>query len=168
MNARAYNHEISEVLTSVSAVNYKGEIVNFSKEELKFSYKNSLFMEKEDLIIFYVTLTLIKNNKKEIKKKYIEYLKDRKDKNQFDYPSAGCIFKNDYDKGIITGKIIDELGLKGMKIGGAEIFKHHGNFIINKNRAKASEVKSLIEEIEKIVYQERGIKLEREIRLIGF
>jgi UDP-N-acetylmuramate dehydrogenase len=168
MNARAYSHEISESISSVCAITLSGEIVNYAKEELKFGYKKSLFMEKNDLLILYATFTLEKKDKKEIKRTYKKYLSDRKEKKQFDYPSAGCIFKNDYEKGVVSGKLIDELGLKGLRIGGAEIYKHHGNFIINKNRAKAEDVKNLIEKIEEEVYQQKGIKLEREVRLLGF
>jgi len=168
MNARAYGKQMSDIVTSVCAIDKYGEIVNLSKDELKFGYKKSLFMERNDLIIIYVTLALQGKEKKYIKAEYKKNIIDRKNKKQFDYPSAGCVFKNDFDKGVISGKLIDELGLKGMRVGGAEIFVHHGNFIINKNHAKANDVKKLIEKIEKIVYAERGIKLEREIRFLGF
>lgn len=168
MNARAYGNEMSNTIRSVSAIKKNGDIINLQKDELNFSYKNSFFKENPDLFIYSITLELEKGDPKEIKYNYNKNIHDRESKEQFTYPSAGCIFKNNYEKGIVAGKIIDELGLKGTRIGDAEIFQKHANFIINKNKAKAADVKKLIEQIEKKVYQEKKIKLDREIILLGF
>ena len=82
------------------------------------------------------------------------------------YPSAGCVFKNCYNVGVPTGKLIDELGFKGKSIGGAKVFEKHANFIVNTGEAKASDVIKLIEMIEKEVLEKRNIRLEREVRVI--
>ena len=135
---------------------------------MNFSYKNSYFKENPDLFIYNITLELEKGGLKEIKYNYNKNINDRESKEQFNYPSAGCIFKNNYEKGIIAGKIIDELGLKGIRIGDAEVFQKHANFIINKDKAKAEDVKKLIEQIENKVYEKNKIKLQREVILLGF
>ncbi len=168
MNARAYGNEMRNVVRAVSAIKRNGDIINLQKDELNFSYKNSYFKKNPDLFIYSIILELEKGNPKEIKINYNKNIFDRVSKEQFNYPSAGCIFKNNYEKGIIAGKIIDELGLKGTRIGDAEVFEKHANFIINKDKAKAEDVKKLIELIEKKVYMDKKIMLEREVILLGF
>jgi UDP-N-acetylmuramate dehydrogenase len=168
MNARAYGKEISQVIQSVTAIDSKGKIFRLKHNDLKYSYKKSFFMKKKDLIILSASFNLKKGDGREISELYREYYKDRLAKCQFKYPSAGCVFKNDSSKNIIAGKLIDELGLKQKRIGGAEVSKNHANFIINKHKAKASDVLKLIEFIEKKAYEEKGIKLEREVELLGF
>ena len=169
MNARAYGREFADIVESVTILDQSnGKLIDLRKSDLGFSYKKSLFMEKPEYIIISVTLGLSKGIKKDIKTLYKKNKKDRIIKRQFDFPSAGCVFQNDYEKNIVTGRLIEELGLKGFRIGGAEISVHHGNFIINRYKAKAADVKELIEHIEKTAFEKRGIKLKREIRLLGF
>jgi UDP-N-acetylmuramate dehydrogenase len=86
---------------------------------------------------------------------------------QYKFPNAGCIYKNDYRIGIPTGKILEELGLKGKRIGDAEVYEKHANFIINRGNARAEDVHQLMRLIEKELKKTRGITLEREVRLIG-
>jgi UDP-N-acetylmuramate dehydrogenase len=168
MNARAYGHEFSEVVESVTVLdeNFDEKILN--KSSLNYSYKNSIFMEKKNLFIVSAMLALKHGNKNEIKDSYKNNRLDRITKGQFDYPSAGCIFKNDYSLNIPTGKIIEDLGLKGKTIGGAEVSLKHANFIFNKKNASSKDILALIEYVEKKVFEEKGIKLEREVRLVGF
>jgi UDP-N-acetylmuramate dehydrogenase len=168
MNARAYGSQLSDVVETVLVIKEDGTEINLSNNELKFSYKNSIFMHNHDLFIYSVNLKLKKDNKKQIKKNYKKNINDRKFKGQYLYPSAGCTFKNDYNLNIVVGKLIDSLGLKGMKIGDAMVYQNHANFIVNINKAKADDVKKLIELVEKKVYEEKGIKLHREVRLLGF
>jgi UDP-N-acetylmuramate dehydrogenase len=168
MNARAYGNEMSEIIKSVTAIKKDCQIIHLKKKDLNFSYKDSLFKKNPNLFIYNITLNLKKGILKEIKHNYKKNILDRNLKEQFKYPSVGCIFKNNYKKGIIAGRVIDELGMKGLKVGDAEIYKKHGNFIINKNNAKAEDVKKLIELIENRVYKEKKIKLEREVVLFGF
>ena len=168
MNARAYGREMSNIVSLVCAIKKNEELLHFTNSQINFSYKQSIFENEQNLFILSVTLELKKSTFKKIKSLYKQNKKDRIKKGQFKFPSAGCIFKNNYDMGIPSGKIIDEVGLKGKKIGGAQISENHGNFIINTNNAKAEDIKKLIELIEEKVYKEKGIKLQREIRLLGF
>lgn len=167
MNARCYGGEMSMIVESVGIVDGSFEKRRLSLAELDYSYKNSIFMHKKDYIITDVTLKLQRGSREKIIEDYKSNLEDRKGKGQFSYPSAGCIFKNDYDTGIPTGKLIDSLGLKGKAIGGAEIYERHCNFIINKEQARAEDVLKLIEFVEEEVFRQKGIKLEREVRVIG-
>ena len=86
---------------------------------------------------------------------------------QYLFPNAGCIFKNDYSIGVPTGKIVEDLGLKGKRIGNAEVYAKHANFIINLGNATAEDVYRLILMIEREVKEKKGISLKREITLIG-
>jgi UDP-N-acetylmuramate dehydrogenase len=168
MNAKAYGSEFSKVVESVDVVNENFELETLTDQNLDFSYKNSIFMKRKNLFIFKIKLKLFKDAKNIIYNRYLNNLNDRKIKGQFDFPSAGCIFKNNYDIGIPSGKIIEDLGLKGFRIGDAQIYEKHANFIINKNKAKSEDVLKLIEFIEKQVFEKKGIKLEREVQLLGF
>lgn len=166
MNARCYGGEMSMIVESVGIVDGSFEQRRLTVDELDYSYKNSIFMHKKEYIITDVTLKLQRGRRENIIEGYRTNLEDRKGKGQFSYPSAGCIFKNDYDTGIPTGKLIDSLGLKGKTIGGAEIYERHCNFIINKEQASAEDVLKLIEYVEAEVFRQKGIKLEREVRVI--
>lgn len=167
MNARAYGGEFSKVVKEVEVLTYDGKLKTFNEKDLNYSYKKSIFM-KDDFFIYKIKLKLKKGNLKEIRDRYLQNYLDRKTKSQYKFPSAGCVFKNDYDLNLICGKLLDEMGLKGTKYGGALVPDFHANFIINYKHAKADDVKKLIEHIEKKVMEEKGIKLEREIKLMGF
>lgn len=123
-------------------------------------------IKKKDNIIISVELEMKKGNKKEsqkIIKKYSEY---RKEGQPLEYPSAGCIFRNILNQG--AGRLIDQAGLKGTKIGDAMISEKHANFIINLNNAKSKDVKDLIKLIKKTVKEKFDIELEEEIQYLGF
>ncbi|MBQ8014478.1 MAG: hypothetical protein IJ257_08855, partial [Treponema sp.] len=95
-------------------------------------------------------------------------MSDRKEKGHFRAPSSGSAFKNDPVHGIIAGKVIDECGLKGFSVGGAQIAPWHGNFIINpEQKATASDIKNLSEQVKEIVREKKGIELENEILFVG-
>ena len=125
-------------------------------------------MKRKKLFIFEIVLNVEKSEKKFVKKEAKKNYKDRKNKGQYKYPSAGCIFKNDYNIGIPTGKIIEDLGLKGYAIGKAEVYDKHANFIVNKKNASPEDILNLIKFIEKKALDEKGYKLERELRVLGF
>ena len=132
MNARCYSKEFADVIKEVRVINEDLKLETIAKDAINYSYKNSIFMKRSKLFIVDVLFDVKKGDKGEIKRaSYKNYL-DRKNKGQFKYPSAGCIFKNDYNIGIPSGKIIEDIGLKGHTIGGAEVYKKHANFIINK------------------------------------
>lgn len=169
MNARAYGGEFSQVVQSVHALRTcNGEVVeeHLAGGKLRFSYKKSIFQERN----FYIYTALFKLGREKetvIRDRIDDVRRKREDAGQFVFPNAGCIFKNNYEAGKPTGMIIDELGLKGKRIGGAEVYERHGNFIINRGMATARDVYRLMRFIEDEVYSRTGIRLEREITLVG-
>lgn len=166
MNARAYHHEMSEVVKRVTAVNPDGSEKEISVEDIGYGYKQSVFMKYPGLVIVEIEFALVPSDKAAVKKLTQEHRSDRKQKGQYAYPSAGCVFKNDHAAGIPSGQIIDSIGLKGKTVGGAAVYERHANFIVNKGGAKAKDVVTLIEEIEENVFSKKGIKLEREVRVV--
>lgn len=166
MNARCYGHEFSEIVERVVVIDDRFRLREISKEELQYGYKQSLFMSRPELCIKEVVLRVVPKNKKEILIEYRKNVQDRKEKGQYLFPSAGCVFKNDYQRGIPAGKLIEEVGLKGAKVGTASVYEKHANFVVNRGGAKAEDVKKLLEEIRKKVYQEKGVVLELELQIV--
>jgi len=164
MNAGAHGKEIKDIVKTVKCMDYQGNEKIFTKEELEFDYRTSLF-KKEKYIITEAILELQKGKKEEIKAKMEEYATYRKEKQPIEYPSAGSTFKRGAD--FITAKLIDEAGLKGYAIGDAEVSEKHSGFVINKGKATAEEVLELIKYIQNIVYQKFQKKIELEIEIIG-
>ncbi len=164
MNAGAYGKEMKDVVLSTTCMDKNGKLYIFSNEEQEFSYRNSIF-QKKDYIIIETKLKLEYGKKDEIQKRMEEYFKSRKEKQPIEYPSAGSSFKR--QEGIITAKLIDDVGLKGYKIGGAQVSEKHAGFIVNYNNATATDVINLINYIKEKVYSKYGIKIEEEIKIIG-
>jgi len=164
MNAGAYGKEIKDVVIETKCMDLEGNIFTLSKEEQQFSYRSSIYQQKNDIILE-TKLRLSKGNKQEIQAKMNEYLVARKQKQPLEYPSAGSSFKR--KEGIITAKLIDECGLKGYQIGGARVSEKHAGFIVNYNGATAKDVLDLIKYIKQKVYEKFGIKIEEEIKMIG-
>ncbi len=163
MNAGAHGSEMKDVVKTVTYMDRNGEIHKIKNEEAKFEYRNSRF-SKEDNIILETELELEKGNKEEIQAKMTEYANFRKEKQPIEYPSAGSTFKRGSD--FITAKLIDECGLKGYQIGGAQISEKHAGFIINKENATAEDVIKLIEYTKEQVYNKFGKKIELEVEII--
>jgi UDP-N-acetylmuramate dehydrogenase len=165
MNARCYDREISDVVHDVLLLE-GDKLINVIPKKEQFAYKKSPFQEK-DCLILNVSFALQEKNTDAIKKEMNEHRNDRVLKGHYRFPSAGSVFKNNKAFGKPTGQIIDELGLKGMSLGDAQIAPWHGNIIINKGKASSFEIKSLVEIIEKRVKTELGLALEREIIFAG-
>jgi UDP-N-acetylmuramate dehydrogenase len=163
MNAGAWGAELKDVLLSVTLMREDGEIVERSRSRLRFSYRGLVI--PSSWIILKGKFRLKKGEKEEILERVKSYSEMRKKKQPLDYPSAGSIFKN--PKEGAAGKWIEEAGLKGVRIGQAMVSDRHANFIINLGRAKAEEVIRLMEIVEKKVYEEKGISLEREVKVVG-
>jgi UDP-N-acetylmuramate dehydrogenase len=163
MNAGAWGAELKDVLLSVTLMKEDGEIVERSRSRLRFSYRGLVI--PPSWIILKGRFQLKKGEKEEILERVKSYSEMRKRKQPLDYPSAGSIFKN--PKEGPAGKWIEEAGLKGFRIGQAMVSDRHANFIINLGRAKADEVIRLMEFIEKKIYEEKGISLEREVKVVG-
>jgi len=165
-NARFDNTNISDVILSVLAVNPNHGMKRFRSNEIDFSYKQNSIVN-EGWIICELTLAWRNGDFEEIKARMDEIERFRNDNHHFDYPSCGCVFKNDHKNNIQAGRLLDSLGLKGLKIGDAEVAPFHANFVINTGNATAREVRELIEKVESLVIEKTGIKLEREVKFYG-
>jgi UDP-N-acetylmuramate dehydrogenase len=163
MNAGAWGAELKDVLLSMTFMKEDGEIVERSRSRLRFSYRGLVI--PPSWIILKGRFQLKKGKKEETLERVKSYSEMRKRKQPLDYPSAGSIFKN--PKEGPAGKWIEEAGLKGFRIGQAMVSDRHANFIINLGKAKAEEVIRLMEFVEKKIYEEKGIPLEREVKVVG-
>jgi UDP-N-acetylmuramate dehydrogenase len=163
MNAGAWGAELKDVLLSMTFMKEDGEIVERSRSRLRFSYRKLIL--PPSWIILKGRFQLKRGRKEEIFERVKSYSEMRKKKQPLDYPSAGSVFKN--PKEGPAGRWIEEAGLKGFRIGQAMISDRHANFIINLGKAKAEEVISLMELVEKKIYEEKGISLEREVKVVG-
>lgn len=163
MNAGAYGGEMKDVLIECRHIDSDGNLGSLKGEELGLSYRTSAY-EHNGYIITTLVMKLKKGDKAEIKAKMQELLQRRKDKQPLEYPSAGSTFKRPV--GYFAGGLIEECGLKGCSVGGAQVSEKHAGFIINKGGATAQDVLDLIKYVQDRVYEERGIHLEPEVRLI--
>ena len=163
MNAGAYGSELKDIVKTVSLINGVGEIKIARRNELEFEYRNLNL--PEGTIVLGAKFLFTNGSGEEIEERISKIISMRKKKHPLEYRNAGSIFKNPPD--ISAGKIIDDLGLKGKKAGGAKISEIHGNFIVNSGGAKARDVISLIDMTQKRVLEERGIHLETEVKIIG-
>jgi UDP-N-acetylmuramate dehydrogenase len=163
MNAGAWGVELKDVVSSISLMKGDGEVVERPRQKLRFSYRRLNI--PASWIILRGRFQLKKGRKEEILEKVKSYSEMRKRIQPLGYPSAGSIFKN--PKEGPAGKWIEEVGLKGFRMGQAMVSDRHANFIINLGKATAEEVINLMELVERKAYEEKGISLEREVRVIG-
>lgn len=166
MNAGAYGNNMSNIVKSVIVLNEKFQIKEIPLEKLKFDYRYSIFQDNKNLICVAANIKLEHGNHDEIASKIKENLLKRKNSQPLEYPSAGSVFRN--PEGNNAGKIIEELGLKGKNIGGAEISTKHANFIINKNNASSSDILKLIKLVQKEVKDKYKIDLKLEQQLVNW
>ena len=166
MNAGAYKSDMSNLIKTVTFLDENIELQTLKNEELEFSYRKSIF-QKRNCIILSTVLELTPGNKDEIKE-LMDKRKERRIESQpLDYPSAGSVFRNPSED-IFAGKLIEDLGLKGYKIGGAMISEKHANFIINVGDATGEDIKSLIDFVKTKVKEKYDIDLHVEQRFINF
>jgi UDP-N-acetylmuramate dehydrogenase len=163
MNAGAYGSEMKDVIESVSLLNGEGNIKSVPRAALPFQYRNLSLPDGACVLSGVFVLT--RGNRKAVEDRVREILRMRTGKHPLDYRNAGSIFKN--PKGTPAGQIIDESGLKGARIGGAQVSEKHGNFIVNLGTATARDICSLIEHVQKKVLETKGIALEPEVKIIG-
>jgi UDP-N-acetylmuramate dehydrogenase len=163
MNAGAYGKEMKDVVKAISLLDAEGEIKTMNKEEISFSYRKTLL--PPDTIILGAQFKLKKGEREKIKKKISEILQWRQKKHPLELPNAGSIFKNLPMQ--IAGKLIEDMGMKGMSAGGAQISTKHANFIVNRGSATAADVLELIALIQSKAEKEKGVKLETEVVIIG-
>lgn len=159
MNAGAYGSDIRSVINSIKVLDNNLEIVTLTKDMLDFSYRKSILQEK-DYLCLEATFDLKSINKDIILNKINEYKIKRKNSQPLEYPSAGSVFRNPVNN--YAGKLIEETGLKGMKIGGAEVSTKHANFIINKDNATPEDIYNLINLVHRKVFEKHNIDLKIE------
>jgi UDP-N-acetylmuramate dehydrogenase len=168
MNARCYGASISDSLCRVEYVDAAGEPEHrdLEPQDGDFSYKRSPF-QSMTCIITRATFRLRPGDRTASLRAMDEHRADRERKGHFLFPSAGSAFKNDPAFGAPTGKIVDELGLRGFRVGGAAVAEYHGNIVINSGGATAADVLAVLRHVERVARDERGLHLEREVLLVG-
>ena len=165
MNAGAYDGEFSQVASSIQCMTTEGELVEIPAEEADFGYRHSKMMA-ENLIVLSAKLELSKGNHEEIAALMADLKQRRESKQPLEMPSAGSTFKR--PEGYFAGKLIQDAGLKGYRVGGAMVSEKHSGFVVNAGGATAADVMQLITDVQNKVYEHEGVKLEPEVRLWGF
>lgn len=165
MNAGAYGYQMSDVIEKIKYLDEDFNIKEILASDCKFSYRHSIFSERTKCVILEVTYKLEKSNKSDIEEKMNEYKDLRTSKQPLEYPNSGSIFKR--PEGYFVGKLVQDSGLKGKTIGGAQVSTKHTGFIVNVDNATCQDVKELIKFIQKTVYEKYGVKLETEVEFIG-
>lgn len=165
MNAGAKGEDIAHLIEEVEVYDTElGKIINLNKEELGYDYRNSLFLNNSKLIVLSATFGLQSSDRQKIREKMESNKLERWKKQPREYPSAGSVFKRPI--GIYVGPMIEKLGLKGYRIGGAEVSTKHAGFIVNKGNATGTDIVMLIGYIKERVMAEFNIMLETEQRII--
>jgi len=163
MNAGAFGKEIGGRVRELHTLNATGDMTAKRRSDLNFSYRN-LQLEKGSIIVASV-LKIDLESEKTVAERIANYLKQRKETHPIEYPSAGSVFKNpphDY-----AGRLIEQVGLKGKKIGGAMISEKHANYIVNTGNATAEDILALMSLAQEKVMAETGVGLEPEVRVAG-
>jgi UDP-N-acetylmuramate dehydrogenase len=165
MNAGAYKGEMKFILEDVDVMTSEGEYLTLPAQELDLSYRHSCILEK-GYIVLAARLRLTPGNPEAIRNRMDELAVARKEKQPLEYPSAGSTFKR--PEGYFAGRLVQDAGLKGYTVGGAQVSKKHGGFVINVGGAEAEEIRFLIRQVQKKVYRQFGVLLEPEVRFVGF
>lgn len=164
MNAGAYGGEMKQVLVSARILTRDGRICEMPVEEMEMGYRTSIFAKNGDIVLS-AELKLEHGNRDEIGT-YMEELKEKRvTKQPLEYPSAGSTFKR--PEGYFAGKLIQDAGLRGFRVGGAQVSEKHCGFVINRDSATAADIVSLMEQVADKVEAQFGVRLEPEVRRIG-
>ena len=164
MNAGAYGGELKDVLESVTFLDSDLQLRTLPAADLKMGYRTSLFEENHDWCLLSATVVLRHGDGAVVLARMQELLGRRKDKQPLEWPSAGSTFKR--PQGAFAGKLIEECGLRGFTVGGAQISEKHCGFVINRGGATCADVVALTEQVSRIVRDKTGFVLEREIRVV--
>ena len=168
MNAGAYGGQMSDVVLETEAYDVTAQkLVTIAGDEHKFSYRHSLFAENHDLIVLSTTMKLSVGDAEEIFSKMNKNMTSRKEKQPLELPNAGSTFRRPGEN-IFVGKLIEEAGLKGYSVGGAQISEKHAGFTVNKGGATSNDVLSVIEHTKSVIYEKYGVRLESEIIYIPY
>ena len=170
MNAGAYGGEMAQVVSWVKVVNEEGEIERISAENCDFAYRHSTFFDGKQLILE-AGFALQPGDPKEIAAKMSDLAAQRKTKQPLEYPSAGSTFKRPAPLSdgtpVYAAALIDQCGLKGLTVGGAQVSEKHAGFIINRGGATCADILALIREVQKRVLDQTGVALEPEVKMLG-
>jgi UDP-N-acetylmuramate dehydrogenase len=164
MNAGAYEGEITDINVKIEAINREGQFLTYTNEDAEFAYRHSIFQENDNIILG-VSFELQTGDQVAIKEKMDHLTELRESKQPLEYPSCGSVFKRPV--GYYTGKLIQDAGLQGHRIGGAEISRKHAGFIINVGGATATDYVEMIEYIQETIWNLNSVRLETEVRIIG-
>lgn len=164
MNAGAYGGEMKDVLCEVTVLTQEGEKRTLSLEELELGYRHSCIPE-HNYIVLSAEFDLRKSDPEQIRAVMADLRERRISKQPLEYPSAGSTFKR--PEGYFAGKLIQDAGLRGYQVGGAQVSEKHCGFVINKGDATASDVRQLISDVQKKVYEEFHVQIEPEVKMIG-
>lgn len=164
MNAGAYGGEMKDIIEYAKVIDYEGNIVQLSMDELELSYRSSI-IQRKNYIVLEAAFALQEGEHSEIKGLMEELNRKRVEKQPLNYPSAGSTFKR--PEGYFAGKLIEDSGLRGFAHGGAMVSDKHCGFIINYNEASASDVLGLIKKVQEIVKEKYNVSLETEVKIIG-
>ena len=164
MNAGAYGGEMKDVLRKVTVLSGDGEIFDISKEEMELGYRTSI-ISKKGYITLEAEIELTPGKQEEIKAVMDDLRTRRTTKQPLEYPSAGSTFKR--PEGYFAGKLIQDSGLAGYQVGGAQVSEKHCGFVINKEHATAADIDSLMKQVSAIVKDKFGVTLEPEVKKLG-
>ena len=163
MNAGAYGGEMKDVVTSCRYVGGDGEIHEMSAAEMQLTYRHSVF-SGSSMVITSVTMELVPGDKAEIKSRMEELMQRRRDKQPLNFPSCGSTFKR--PEGYFAAALIEECGLKGFTIGGAQVSEKHSGFVINRGHATFEDVMAVVNEVKRVVLEKKGVELECEMLIL--
>ena len=164
MNAGAYGGEMQQVVYSATVLFPDDGVRTLRGEELRFSYRHSLLTDRPEAVVLRVVFQLTAGRPEEIRQKMEELMTRRKTSQPLEYPSAGSTFKR--PEGYFAAALIDQCGLKGMTVGGAQVSEKHAGFVINRGGATCADVTALMAVIQRRVWEEKGVRLEPEIKMI--
>jgi len=165
MNAGAYGGSMDQIVKRTFYLNERGEVCILEGEKHDFGYRKSYFMQHPEYLILGTELQLKKGKTEEILALIEDLQQRRRDKQPLEYPSGGSTFKR--PEGYFAGKLIEDAGLKGCSVGGAQVSEKHAGFVINYNHATGDDVRALIAHVQAVVKEKFGVTLECEIRFLG-
>ena len=163
MNAGAYGGEMAQVVTAVTCLTRRGELETVPADRCAFSYRHSAFSDGSRLILR-VEFSLPQGDPEEIRAKIEDLARRRKEKQPLEWPSAGSMFKR--PPGHFAAALIDQCGLKGLTVGGAQVSEKHAGFVINRGGATCADVLALVDQVKERVLQQTGVELEMEVRVL--
>lgn len=165
MNAGCYGSDFSQIVEEVTYLDKEDNIKTIKNKDIHFGYRKSIFKDNKDFVILSATFRLEKADISKIEEKMKENSLARRTKQPLEYPNFGSTFKR--PEGYFVGKLIQDAGLRGYKIGGAQVSEKHTGFIVNVDNASCRDIIELIRYIQKVVYEQFEVKLEPEVEFIG-